>query len=53
MSSTILGPDSLKLPSGTTAERPSSPNVGDLRFNTETGNTEFYDGTNWAVIGTG
>ena len=30
------------LPSGTTAERPVTPNAGDIRFNTETGKPEWY-----------
>ena len=30
------------LPSGTTAERPVTPNAGDIRFNTETGEPEWY-----------
>lgn len=50
MSSTILGPDSLKLPSGTTAERPSSPVAGQLRFNTESQKTEVYNGNQWLPL---
>lgn len=30
------------LPSGTTEERPVSPNAGDIRFNTDTGKPEWY-----------
>lgn len=37
----------LKLPVGTTAQRPAIPAVGDLRFNTTTTDTEFYNGTAW------
>lgn len=35
------------LPSGTTAQRPGSPDSGNIRFNTSTGTVEFYDGTQW------
>ena len=30
------------LPSGTTAERPETPNAGDIRFNTDIGEPEWY-----------
>lgn len=33
----------LKIPVGTTAERPTSPNPGDIRFNVETNLLEWYD----------
>jgi hypothetical protein len=33
----------LDLPSGTTAQRPGSPGAGMVRFNTTTGNPEWYD----------
>lgn len=33
----------LDLPSGTTAQRPGSPNAGMVRFNTTTGEPEWYD----------
>ena len=36
------------LPSGTTAQRPGSPNAGNLRFNTDEESLEFYSGTAWA-----
>lgn len=35
------------LPSGTTAQRPVSPDGGMVRFNTDTGLAEFYDATAW------
>ncbi len=42
------------LPSGTTAQRPGSPIVGQTRFNTSLGLTEIYDGSFWqALIGSG
>lgn len=37
----------LKLPSGTTAQRPASPVTGATRFNTELNWSEYYDGINW------
>ena len=37
----------LSLPSGTTAQRPSSPDTGETRMNTTQGSLEFYDGTSW------
>lgn len=37
----------LKLPSGTTAQRPSVPTTGMMRFNTDLSCNEYYDGTNW------
>ena len=39
----------LTLPSGTTAQRPSSPDTGESRMNTTTGSLEFYDGANWVA----
>ena len=39
--------DFVKLPSGTTAQRPGSPAAGQIRFNTTTSRTEVYDGTAW------
>lgn len=43
----------MKIPVGTTAQRPSSTEVvvGDLRFNTTTGHTEVYNGTSWEAVG--
>ena len=37
----------LKLPSGTTGERPTSPSTGEWRYNTTTNLVEFYDGAEW------
>lgn len=37
----------LKLPSGTTAERPTSPSTGEWRYNTTTNLIEFWDGGEW------
>lgn len=35
------------MPAGTTAQRPSSPDTGESRYNSTTGSLEFYDGTAW------
>lgn len=35
------------VPTGTTAERPASPNSGMLRYNTTVGAMEYYNGTAW------
>ena len=35
------------VPAGTTAQRPSSPDSGETRFNTDDGSLEFWDGANW------
>lgn len=42
---------SIKIPTGTTVQRPASPVVGDLRFNTTTGLVELYNGSAWATFG--
>ena len=38
----------LKMPTGTTAQRPASPTAGMMRFNTTIGASEVYDGIAWA-----
>jgi hypothetical protein len=40
-------PQKLGIPSGTTAQRPSSPVIGDTYYNGTLGLLEIYDGTNW------
>ena len=39
-------------PKGTTQQRPTSPNPGDIRFNTDTASLEYYRGDtlNWTQI---
>jgi len=37
----------LQLPSGTTAERPTSPSTGEWRYNTDNNLIEYYDGGSW------
>ena len=41
----------LTLPSGTTAQRSSSPNNGEIRFNTTDNVIEFYNGSAWIQAG--
>jgi hypothetical protein len=43
----IQGVDYLKLPVGTTAQRPVTPAAGMMRFNTTTSLMEYYNGTAW------
>jgi hypothetical protein len=45
-STTALG-----IATGNTAQRPLSPTVGDIRFNTTLGTIEVYDGSNWDTVG--
>jgi len=41
----------VRLPSGTTAERPSTNlNAGDFRYNTDDNKVEYYDGSSWFQI---
>lgn len=44
---------SAELPVGTTAQRDGSPQAGMLRFNSDTGQFEGYDGTAWGEIAGG
>jgi hypothetical protein len=41
----------LRLPVGTTAQRPGSPVAGDMRWNSDRELIEFYDGTVWIGVG--
>jgi hypothetical protein len=43
----ITGTDALKLPSGTTAERPISPSFGMIRHNTSFNTIETWNGSRW------
>ena len=40
----------LQLPSGTTAQRPTSPSTGEWRYNTDNNLIEFYDGGTWIEL---
>jgi len=46
----VAGTGSVKIPVGTTAQRPS-PVAGMVRFNSETGRLEFANGTSWNGLG--
>ena len=46
--SSVTGASSV--PSGTTAQRPASPVAGAIRFNSETGGFEGYNGTIWEAL---
>ncbi len=48
----INATDAIGIPSGTTAQRPSSPPVGSTRYNTTTGVLEVFNGTCWQNINT-
>lgn len=41
----------VKVPTGTKAQRPESPSTGYLRFNTDIDEFEFYNGTEWLLVG--
>ena len=47
------GTGSIKLPVGTTAQRPASPVTGDFRFNSTTTQAEIYDGSAFTAVGGG
>ena len=42
----------LRLPVGTTAERPDPAQVGMMRWNTDEDYLEIYNGEDWVEIGT-
>ena len=46
----FTGTGRVKVPTGTTAQRPGSPSVGSLRFNTTLGFLENYNGTEWRLV---
>ena len=46
----IDGTGRLKLPVGNTSQRPESPNVGDLRYNSEVGSIETYTADGWILL---
>ncbi len=43
----------LRLPVGTTAQRPSSPTTGDIRFNSTTTEAEIFNGSVFTTVGGG
>jgi hypothetical protein len=46
----FTGTGRVKVPTGTTAQRPASPSTGSLRFNTTLGFLENYNGTEWRLV---
>ena len=42
--------ESIVLPSGTSAQRPSDPSIGATRFNTTSGNLEVFNGTSFESL---
>ena len=42
--------DGFIVPTGNILQRPSNPQIGEIRFNTETANIEGYMGTEWVNI---
>ena len=49
----ISSTTALQIPVGTTAQRPTSPSAGDLRFNSTTTSAEIYNGTGFVAVGGG
>ena len=48
--STFSSPNYFVPPSGTTAQRPSNPGEGMIRFNTDSGHLEYYSGELWVDV---
>lgn len=48
----FTGTGAVKVPTGTTAERPTGA-TGDFRFNSTLGSFEGYNGTEWGAVGGG
>lgn len=44
---TVINQGNIQLPAGTTAERPSSPELAQIRYNTDKKLVEFFNGDNW------
>lgn len=47
----INSTDAIKIPVGTSAERPAIPEPGHLRYNSTLSVTEMYTGTEWKAVG--
>jgi len=43
----IIGTDSVRIPSGSTGQRPATPSLGMLRYNSTMGTPEIYTGSAW------
>ena len=46
----VDGTGSIRIPTGTTAQRPGSPANGMIRYNTDTSLFEGYEGSNWVAL---
>lgn len=46
----VVGVDGIRIPVGTTTQRPANPNVGIIRYNTSTQKFEGYTGTQWVNL---
>jgi hypothetical protein len=46
-STVVSSTEAMRLPSGTTAQRPASPSNGMIRFNTDLGYAEIYENSTW------
>jgi hypothetical protein len=49
----LPGTEGITIPAGTTAERPVTPNNGELRYNTTTSRIEAYLNGTWTTLGVG
>ena len=49
----IIGTNGFVIPVGTLSQRPSPAAQGTLRFNSDYGRLEYYDGTEWDIVGGG
>ena len=47
------GSSGVVMPTGSSAQRPDSPNFGMIRYNTDSGLVEFYNGSVWVTVSTG
>ena len=47
------GSSGVVMPTGSAAQRPDSPNFGMIRYNTDSGLVEFYNGSIWSTLSTG
>jgi hypothetical protein len=47
------GSTGIRIPTGSAATRPDNPVFGMIRFNTDSGLCEFYNGSIWQNFGTG
>ena len=45
----VQGSEFIKIPVGTTAQRPQNPAIGMIRVNTTTNVLEIYTGNGWTV----